>query len=94
MIDIHVPVFDAFLYFLILAIVFFMFGYGNSLINMTKGFTKEQVDTLEETLRKITEYSYIEVNYDTAHGNAKNGLSGNNQGSQEGLKTIPEPTPR
>lgn len=65
MIDIHMPAFDFFIYSLILAIVFFLFGYGNSLINNTKGFTKEQVETLEESLRKITEYSYVEVDYET-----------------------------
>lgn len=63
MIDIHVPAFDFFLYFLILAIVFFMFGYGNSLINSTKGFSHEQVKEIEEQLRKITEYAYVEVQY-------------------------------
>ena len=38
MADVHIPALDAFLYLMIVALLFYLLGYGNAFIDLTMGF--------------------------------------------------------
>ncbi len=74
MIDIRIPALEAFLYALCFVLVLFGLGYLSSLIDRTKGFTKEEAKKTEEQIRKMVGEVYGEVKDDAAHGFPQSGI--------------------
>lgn len=74
MIEVHVSALEAFLYALSLIVVLFALGYFSSLVDRTKGFTKEEAKKTEEQIRRMIGEVYGEINDDTVHGIPQNGV--------------------
>ncbi len=86
MIDIRIPALEAFLYALCFVLVLFGLGYLSSLIDRTKGFTKEEAKKTEEQIRKMVGEVYGEVKDDTADKVPRYGVQISSENTATGRK--------
>lgn len=66
----HISLFEAFISFVGIAVVFYISGYFNAWINHTKGFSKEETAKIEALATK----AIGEVTYDAVDGISQDGV--------------------